>query len=608
MYDQSLIDAVLKHADIVQVISAYIPVTKKGRNYVALCPFHDDKNPSMQISTDKQIFKCFVCGSGGNAIGFVQKHEKCSFSEAVRKVANLVGYNDTRLVEEAPKVHVDPSLTKLYDCINDLQTFYRYGLTIPESAKAREYLEGRDINAAMQEKYGVGYAPKDGQMTVAYLQKKGHSLKSIEDIGIALLRGEKTADSNAGRIVFPLCDPRGQVVGFSTRRIIDDGSPKYINSPDGVIFQKGNILYNYHNAAQTAHRDGYCYVLEGFMDVMALDKAGIPNAVALMGTALTPQQVNLLKRLRCEIRLCLDGDGPGQHAMMGAISSLGKSGVRCRVVDYQGDLRDPDEIIRDEGIDALKKRLENLIEPIDFQLAYYTRNEKLESPEERRKALATFLPYLRNKPAGIEFEDMLIKLSEATGYQPEAIREIARQSPKQETEEQGISLTKPTSGPMAVRRYEREIARLSLAERTLAYYMLQKHDAIAYYEKNIGSFTSSNILSSLAEFLVEFTQGKDEDPDIGGFITYVEESGVEGAEEISSMASEIALAPNILPLSRKSLDDCAKIIADESAALSDKMTAKQAVEQGSLELGAQANKDLAAKVREQWANRPRKGK
>ena len=134
MYSQDLIEAVLKHADIVQIISSYIPVEKKGRSYVALCPFHDDKNPSMQISAEKQIFKCFVCGTGGNAIGFVEKYEKIPFAAAVRKVAQLCGYNDPRLVDDAPKVPVDPGLVRLHDCINDLQAYYRYALAIPEEA------------------------------------------------------------------------------------------------------------------------------------------------------------------------------------------------------------------------------------------------------------------------------------------------------------------------------------------------------------------------------------------------------------------------------------------------------------------------------------------
>ena len=607
MYNQDLVEAVLKHADIVQVISAYIPVEKKGRNYVALCPFLDDKNPSMQISTEKQIFKCFVCGTGGNAISFVEKYEKIPFAAALRKVAQICNYNDPRLVEDAPKAPINPALTKLYDCINDLQNYYRYALSIPEGEEARQYLLGRDLDAATQEKYGIGYAPKDGQLTVKFLQAKGHSLKSIDDIGIALARGETTSDHNAGRVIFPLRDAKGQVVGFSARRIKDDGTSKYVNSPETQLFHKGNVLYNYHNVVDSARRDGYCYVLEGFMDVMALDKAGIPNAVALMGTALTPQQVQMLKRLRCEIRMCLDGDGPGQAAMMKAASLLAKSGVRCRFVDYQGDLRDPDDIIRQDGAEALKAKMERLIEPIDFQLAYYTHSRKLETAEERKKVLMAFLPYLRERPAGIEFEDMLVKIADATGYQAEAIRELVRQNPKTESIDDGVTLEIPrvdqTSGPGLARM----LSRLENAERALLHYMLLSREAIDYFEKHVETFSSASLYRTISEFLLEFRQDHEGDPDLSLLIASIEGSGIDDADKLSDQVSQIATDTTLPPFNDKALSDCATIIAEEAKLMGERLQTKRAIDQGSIESGAQANKEFAAKVREKWARRPKKG-
>ena len=607
MYNQDLVEAVLKHADIVQVISAYIPVEKKGRNYVALCPFHDDKNPSMQISTEKQIFKCFVCGTGGNAISFVEKYEKIPFAAALRKVAQICNYTDPRLVDDAPKAPINPALTKLYDCINDLQNYYRYALSIPEGEEARQYLLGRDLDAATQEKYGIGYAPKDGQLTVKFLQAKGHSLKSIDDIGIALARGETTSDHNAGRVIFPLRDAKGQVVGFSARRIKDDGTSKYVNSPETQLFHKGNVLYNYHNVVDSARRDGYCYVLEGFMDVMALDKAGIPNAVALMGTALTPQQVQMLKRLRCEIRMCLDGDGPGQAAMMKAASLLAKSGVRCRFVDYQGDLRDPDDIIRQDGAEALKAKMERLIEPIDFQLAYYTHSRKLETAEERKKVLMAFLPYLRERPAGIEFEDMLVKIADATGYQAEAIRELVRQNPKTESIDDGVTLEIPrvdqTSGPGLARM----LSRLENAERALLHYMLLSREAIDYFEKHVETFSSASLYRTISEFLLEFRQDHEGDPDLSLLIASIEGSGIDDADKLSDQVSQIATDTTLPPFNDKALSDCATIIAEEAKLMGERLQTKRAIDQGSIESGAQANKEFAAKVREKWARRPKKG-
>ncbi|MFA6619787.1 MAG: CHC2 zinc finger domain-containing protein, partial [Bacilli bacterium] len=228
MYDRDLIDKILASADIVTVISAYIPVTKKGRSYVALCPFHDDKNPSLNISKEKQIFKCFVCGTGGNAITFVEKYEKISFEEAVRKVADLINFHDERLEKQAYHAYVNSELTPLYDCIDDLEKYYQYALSIAEGKVASDYLAERHLDAGQVAKYGIGYAPMDGAKTVQFLQVKGHSLKSIEDIGIALAKKEGTSDSNAGRLIFPLCNPDGQVVGFSARKLHEEQSPKYV--------------------------------------------------------------------------------------------------------------------------------------------------------------------------------------------------------------------------------------------------------------------------------------------------------------------------------------------------------------------------------------------
>ncbi len=607
MYSQDLIEAVLKHADIVQIVSSYIPVEKKGRSYVALCPFHDDKNPSMQISPEKQIFKCFVCGTGGNAIGFVEKYEKIPFSAAVRKVAQLCGYNDPRLVDDTPKAPVDPGIKRLHDCINDLQAYYRYALAIPEGEVARQYLASRDLGPDVQTKYGIGYAPKDGAMTVKFLLAKGHSLKTIEDIGIALARGDATSDNNAGRVIFPLHDPSGQVIGFSARRISDDGSAKYVNSPETRLFHKGDVLYNYHNVATSAHRDGYCYVLEGFMDVMALGKAGIPNAIALMGTALTKQQIGLLKRLRCEIRLCLDGDGPGQSAMMKASFALAKAGVRFRLVDYEGDLRDPDELLREDGADALKARMDHLVEAVDFQLNYYLRSRKLETPEERQKVLAIFLPHLREKPAGIEFEDMLVKLSKATGYSADAIRELLKAQPKEVQEEDALALVMPKIDPTSGYGMKRMLSRLELAERTLVHYMLLSREAIDYFEQNVKGFNNASVFATIAEFVLEFSSQHEGQIELGSLLAYIDSSGMDEDRNIGNVVSAVALDETYPPLNPNSLDDCARIIAEESKALGERMEVQRALASGESDEAAEANKRLAESLRKKWPTKPKKG-
>jgi len=576
MYDRDLIDTILANADIVTVISAYIPVTKKGRSYVALCPFHDDKNPSLNISKEKQIFKCFVCGTGGNAITFVEKYEKISFEEAVRKVADLINFHDERLEKQAYHAYVNPELTPLYECISDLEKYYQYALSIAEGKIAADYLVERHLSGEQVGKYGIGYAPMDGAKTVQYLQAKGHSLKAIEDIGIALAKKEGTSDSNAGRLIFPLTNPEGQVVGFSARKLHEEQSPKYVNSPGTRIFDKGKILYNYANAKNTARHDGYVYVLEGFMDVMALDKAGVPSAVALMGTSLTNEQISLLRKLNCEVRLCLDGDAPGQAGMMKMITQLNRSGIAFRLVSNPGDLRDPDDILQESGPDALKTSMNHLVDAFDFQVDYYTNVKKLDSPEEKKKVMMYFIPFLRNIPAGIDRDNYIVKLAKATGYEIRAIREqINAIGPEEVTSEETAYIDQ-----IEVERLHPEkimLKRLLKAEREALFYMLEDMGAVKYFEQHIDNFYYP-IYNEIANYVVDYVEKRKTPIDVKSLLGDIAGSGAENADEVEAKVSEIVSDSYHPPYSEKTIGDCALAIQEEKDRAYDKETTEKAIE------------------------------
>lgn len=573
MYSPDLIDALLKSADIVSVISSYIPVSQKGRSFVALCPFHDDKHPSLNISREKQIFKCFSCGAGGNAITFIEKYDKISFEEAVRKLADLVGFHDERLEKEAYKPHIDSNLVPLYNTINDLQKYYRYGLTIEEGKVAADYLSARNIDSEEIEKYGLGYAPLDGKKTVQYLEAKNHSLKCIEDIGIALARASGTSDSNAGRLIFPLSDPDGQVVGFSARRLKDDDTSKYVNSPETPIFQKGKILYNYHNAKRTAHHDGYVYLLEGFMDVMALGKAGITSALALMGTNLTTDQITLLRRLNCEVRLCLDGDEAGQTGMMRCLNLLNKAAIPFRLVYNPGDLRDPDDILQENGPAELKEKMNNLVDAFDFQIGYYTNVKALSTQEDKKKALLYFLPFVRNVEPGIDRDNYLAKLSKATGYEIEAIRrQLGR------NEEEGLSKDEIISGDQVdyemTHPDQKYAKRLFVAEREALYYMLNSMEAVSYFEKNIDSFYNS-VYNEIANYITDYVGSRGKAVDVSSLIGDIGSKGADDADSLEAKVGEIASDNYHPPYSDESMSDCAVQIRKEKEKLHDERTTKE---------------------------------
>ncbi len=563
-----LVDSILSETDIVTVISAYIPVIKKGRNFASVCPFHDDHHPSMSISQEKQIFKCFACGASGNAISFVEKYEHCSFFEALKKVADIMGIKDPRLKEDSFLPKIDARTASLYSCINDLQKFYEYGLTTPEAQIARDYLKKREISQQDIQKYGLGYSLQDGRKTIEYLLKRGHSVKAIEDIGIAMAKAEGMSDSNAGRLMFPLKNPQGQVVGYSARRLLDNDTAKYINSPETPIFKKGKLLYNYHNVRPIARHAGYVYLLEGFMDVMALGRAGLESALALMGTSLTAEQIMLLRQLNAEVRVCLDGDAPGQEGMMKIITQLNKAGLAFRLVSNPGDLRDPDDIYQEGGAHELVAKMNNLVDPFTFQVNYYTNVRNLKTPEERSKVMHYFIPQLRNIPPGLERENTIIRLAKATGYEKEAIREeINKAEPGEKTEEEidyseEIELSK-------FHPEQRFRKRLFKAERETLYYMLLYPEAVEFFKKNIDNFTSPNY-NEIANYIIDYVQKRKEKISLplllGDIETNDEEENKDGLIATINDVSDDTYHPSF---SLEQLQACAEAIGEERARMSD---------------------------------------
>mgnify|MGYP001024819036 CR=1 FL=1 len=484
--EQNLFNDLLKKADVVDVVSRYIDVTKHGRSYRALCPFHNDKNPSLMISKEKQIFKCFVCGEGGNVINFVQKYEHITYFEAARKVAEMVGFEHEDFKVAKFERHISPNLVPLYKCLTDLASFYATALQTVEGKPAKDYLIKRNIDQSMIKKYQVGYAPQDGTQTVKFLLSKGYSLKNIEDIGVLSNLLNNPYDKNQGRIMFPIHDSDGQVVGFSSRKFKEgDDSAKYINSPETPVFHKTSILYNYHHAKEMARNAGYVYVLEGFMDVFALDISGIKSVVALMGTAFTQEHINLLRRLKVEVRLCLDGDEAGQMAMMKMVEILNEAKVPFRIVDNANDTRDPDDIYQNEGQQGLVNYLENLIDGHEFTLNYHRKTNKMRSVEERREFIIKTMPHVLNLPSRLEVDDYLNRIAEISGFSYDILFDMYKSVKKKLDREKSIvNININEKYP-----HRQVLNRLQQAERLLVQQMMNYPEAMDFYKKNNVKFT-----------------------------------------------------------------------------------------------------------------------
>lgn len=531
-FDESLKDDVLKHAKIENIVGSFLELTKKGRNFVAVCPFHDDTNPSMVVSPEKQIFRCFVCGTSGNAISFVMKYLKIPYMEALRKVAELSDFHDPRLEGLVKAKPVDPKRDPLIKCLKDLTLFYEFALNTDEGQTGLKYFEDRHLDAEIRQKFHLGYALKDGKGTCKFLQEKGHSLKTIEDIGIASIINGDSSDRNAGRVIFPICNADGEVVGFSARRLVESQESKYINSPETYVFNKRTILYNYHIAKDKARTLGYIYVVEGFMDIFALSKIGIDAAVATMGTALTKEHIDLLKRLNVEVRLCLDGDLPGQSAMMEISKSLMAANVSFRVVDNQGSSKDPDEILNTEGAEALRTYLNKLISRIDFSLSYFGKTNPLRTVEQKKQLIKEFIPILLATKSELELDSYITKLSKITGFEPESIRKLLIRVKTSSKENEEIEKTIQDYHP------ERKILRkLETAEREMLYQMLHHKEAIEFYEKKTNGFYD-DVYRKIADFLMDYAQNHDEiSPN--EMISSMEASGYDNSDKLVNDVTEL---------------------------------------------------------------------
>ena len=578
--DFDLVKEIKQRADIVDVISFYCSsVQKKGKGYVAVCPFHDDHDPSMQISKERQTFHCFVCQSGGDVFTFVQKYDKCSFEEAVRKVCDIIGFDDPRLHKQVYGKKVDENLLPVYNCINELQKYYVYALTTDEGKAARDYLEKRKLSQEQCAKFGVGYAFADGKMTIEYLKAKGFSLKNIENTGICKAQTSGMSDNNQGRLIFPIKDSNGQVCGFSARKINDDPeAPKYVNSPETVIFTKGNILYNYHLAKQNARHDGYIYVVEGFMDVFAFDTIGITSCVALMSTKLTKQHIELLRKLGVEIRICLDGDKPGQSAMMQLMAQLDEAHLPYRLVSVPGEVRDPDEILKQDGEEKLKVYVNSLVDPFNFALNYYQNTSPLGSIEDKRKVIHHFMPMIASLDSKLVQDDYVYKLADATGFTAQAIQNSLRDYRRRASKNTGplTFVNGEVDTSLDLQKINKDVRRLTLAERTVLDLMFVSDEAIKFYEKDIKYFYDETY-RAIANFILE-QHKSNEEIDSSAMIDEINTLDIKNKEKIISEISAIGFRKDKAKFSRKTLEDCQVVINEER----NKIYAKNALKQDCL--------------------------
>ena len=429
MIPQEVIKDILNKADIVQVISAYINVIKKGNGYVSVCPFHDDHNPSMQINPKLQIFRCFSCGTGGNVFTFVEKYEHVGFIDAVKKVAEIINYSSPLLQVQERKI--DDKTKSLLKANLDASNFYHYVLSTNAGIKGKEYFNKRNISQEMIDYFSLGFAPENGQFTIKQLRSKDNEVNVLEEVGILIHEGSEFTDRFKNRVIFTLFNEYGEVIGFSGRRIEDNDEAKYVNSPSSKIFNKSNVLYNYQNAKNEALKENCCYVVEGFMDVFSLYRCNIKSVVALMGTAFTSLHAKQLKKLNVEIRLCLDGDEAGQHGILKMLPILDEAKINYKIVNYKGDKRDPDEIFNQDGEIKLKEIVNNLILKNEFIIQYFSNKNDLKTIDGKRNFVNEISKYIYFTDP-LEKEAFTKEIASITGFNYNSLAKLFKSENNEE--------------------------------------------------------------------------------------------------------------------------------------------------------------------------------
>lgn len=406
-YSEEVIEEVRMKNDIVDVISGYVKLQKKGSNYFGLCPFHNEKSPSFSVSPAKQMYYCFGCGAGGNVLTFVMEYENYSFSEALKVLADRSGVK-LPAAEYSKEAREQEDLRSALLEINKLAaSYFYYQLKKTQGEAGYRYLRDRQLSDETITKFGLGYSNKTSDDLYRYLKSKGYDDSLLKQTGLVTIEERGTYDKFWNRVMFPIMDVNNRVIGFGGR-VMGAGEPKYLNSPETKLFDKSRNLYGLNYARLS--REKYILICEGYMDVIAMHQAGFTNAVASLGTAFTLQHAQLLKRYTDKVVLTYDSDGAGIKAAIRAIPILKEAGMSIRVLNMQ-PYKDPDEFIKNLGAEAFRQRIEEARNSFLYEIDVLKKNYKMDDPEQKTAFYNQVARKLLEFPEALERENYLEAVS-----------------------------------------------------------------------------------------------------------------------------------------------------------------------------------------------------
>ena len=414
-YSEEIIDAVRQNNDVVDVVGQYVHLTRKGRNYFGLCPFHNEKSPSFSVSPDRQIFHCFGCGVGGNVYTFLMKIEGIGFKEAVEQLAERANIQLPTL-ENSADLAKEELKAKVYKINEFTAEFYHQNLYKPTAKSGQEYVKKRKLTNETLETFRIGFSGRFDELYKA-LKAQGFAEKEILESGLVIKNDRGYIDMYRNRLIIPICDVRGRVIAFGGR-VLDDSKPKYINSPENVVYSKGRHLFGLNVAKNDCKKK--LIIVEGYMDVISLHQRGITNVVAALGTALTEQQGWLLRKSTEQVILGFDADGAGQTAIARSMEILQKMGCDMRVLQIEG-AKDPDEFIVKYGEGRFKLAVDNAISLVEFKVKNLKKDINIENASDKIKFLNEIAKILAKVDNTIEREIYIEKIAKRYNISKEAI-------------------------------------------------------------------------------------------------------------------------------------------------------------------------------------------
>ena len=513
--DNNTLNEIRNSLDIVEVISSYLPLTSKGKNYFGVCPFHDDHSPSMSISREKQIYTCFSCGATGNVFKFIQDYENVTFMEAVKKCADIASIPLD--IGNVKKVNRNQNLYDIYELS---QKFYQNNINAEIGKKAKEYLKSRQITNDMIKEFGIGLSLKEKDTLTRLLKKKEYSDKDLIKSGLVNENDYELNDVYRNRIMFPLYDLNGKIVGYNGRVYNGETENKYVNSKETPIFKKRELLYNYHRAKEECRKTKRVIIHEGQLDVIRTSSIGLKDCVATLGTAFGKEQAMLIRKLSSNVILCFDGDEAGLKATKSATVELSRLGITPMIVRLEDNM-DPDEYIIKKGKEAFIDKINNPMNIIEFNESLLKKEYNLNNTEELAEYVNHMIENINKIDDDILKDVSINKLSKETGVDKELIK--SKISTKKE-----IKLEPKKIKKEKLNKYVK-------SEQYLIYYMLISKDVIKMYEKKITHMPTEKY-RHLA-FQIDYFYKQNGFINIADLISYLgdDEDSIKSLGEITSL-------------------------------------------------------------------------